>query len=155
MNILAMSRGCAVVVAATLLVGCSSVGLGISIPVVPGVGIGVGVGSGGVNAGVSAGRGPVSVGVGVNQSGQVTGGVIPPRVVNGAFHHLKHPRVNTQGPRQLEPDGRGQEQVQAAFNIANGSQRQVGFFGQPQLGQVLALAQYLYPLSQGQGQGIE
>lgn len=58
---------------AALIGGCSSVGIGVSVPLIPGVAIGVGVGSGGVNAGVSAGRGPVSAGVGVNQAGRVTG----------------------------------------------------------------------------------
>jgi hypothetical protein len=62
---------CATICLAALLGACSSIGLGISVPLVPGISIGVGVGSGGVNAGVSAGRGPVSVGV--SQSGQVTG----------------------------------------------------------------------------------
>jgi len=59
-------RVCVAVCVVALLAGCSSVGLGISIPFLPGVGIGVGVGS--------AGRWPVRVGVGVSQSGQVTSG---------------------------------------------------------------------------------
>jgi hypothetical protein len=69
-----LPRIIAITCLAALLGACSSIGLGVSVPLVPGVSIGVGVGSGGVNAGVSAGRGPVSVGVGVNQAGQVTGG---------------------------------------------------------------------------------
>ena len=56
-----------------LLGACSSIGVGISVPIIPGVSIGVGVGSGGVSAGASVGKGPVSAGVGVNQSGQVSG----------------------------------------------------------------------------------
>ena len=74
MNILAISRRCAVVCLTMFLASCRSAGLGIPIPVVPGGGIGLGVGSGGVNAGLSAGYGPASVGVGVNQAGRVTGG---------------------------------------------------------------------------------
>jgi len=68
-----LPRTCAISCLAVLMGGCSSVGLGVSVPLIPGVSIGVGVGSGGVNAGVSAGRGPVSAGVGVSQSGQVRG----------------------------------------------------------------------------------
>ena len=45
MNILAMYRTAASVCAMTLLAGCSSVVIGISIPVVPGFVIGFGVGS--------------------------------------------------------------------------------------------------------------
>ncbi len=56
-----------------LLAGCSSVGVGVGIPLGP-FSIGVGAGTGGVSAGVGTGVGPFGVGVGVNQSGQVTGG---------------------------------------------------------------------------------
>lgn len=73
MKLSTVSRLCATVCLSALLGACSSIGLGVSVPLIPGVSIGVGVGSGGVNAGVSAGRGPVSAGVGVSQSGQVTG----------------------------------------------------------------------------------
>lgn len=55
------------VATAWLLVGCSSVGIGVGIPVGP-LSVGVGLGSGGLSAG--AGLGPV--GLGVNQSGQVS-----------------------------------------------------------------------------------
>lgn len=74
MNPLNLLRPLAAICLLALLSACGSVGLGVSVPVIPGVSIGVGVGSGGVNAGVSAGSGPVSAGVGVNQRGQVTGG---------------------------------------------------------------------------------
>jgi len=74
MNPSTLPRICATICLAVSVGACSSIGLGVSVPLIPGVSIGVGAGSGGVNAGVSAGRGPVSVGVGVNQSGQVTGG---------------------------------------------------------------------------------
>ena len=62
-----------VVVSATLLSACSSVGVGFGIPIGP-FSIGVGAGTGGVSLGVGTGVGPLGVGVGVNQSGQVTGG---------------------------------------------------------------------------------
>ena len=55
------------------LSGCSSLGVGIGVPLGP-FSIGVGAGRGGVSAGVGTGMGPVGVGVGVNQRGQVTGG---------------------------------------------------------------------------------
>ena len=74
MNSSTLWRICDSISLATLLVGCGSIGIGISVPLIPGISIGVGAGSGGVNAGVSAGHGPVSAGVGVSQSGQVTGG---------------------------------------------------------------------------------
>ena len=55
------------------LSGCSSLGVGIGVPLGP-FSVGVGVGRGGVSAGVGTGVGPVGVGVGVNPRGQVTGG---------------------------------------------------------------------------------
>ncbi len=62
-----------VVMSATLLAGCNSVGVGFGIPIGP-FSIGVGARAGGVSLGVGTGVGPFGVGVGVNQSGQLTGG---------------------------------------------------------------------------------
>ena len=60
-----MARISALVTSVCVLAGCSSVGLGISLPI-PGIGsIGVGVNSDGrLSAGVSVGTGGISVGVG-------------------------------------------------------------------------------------------
>ena len=55
-----------------LLGGCSSVGVGVGIPVGPFT-LGVGTGSGGPSLGLGTGIGPLGAGVGVNTSGQVTG----------------------------------------------------------------------------------
>ena len=63
----------AALVATALLGGCSSVGVGVGIPIGP-FSIGVGASNSGVNLGVSTGVGPVGVGVGVNQRGQVSAG---------------------------------------------------------------------------------
>lgn len=58
---------------ATTLAGCSSLGVGLGIPVGP-FSLGIGLGSdGGVTAGVGTGYGPLGIGVGVNERGQVTG----------------------------------------------------------------------------------
>ena len=63
----------AILLAAGLVAGCSSVGVGVGIPIGP-FSIGVGASNSGVNLGVSTGVGPVGVGVGVNQRGQVSAG---------------------------------------------------------------------------------
>ena len=58
-------RAACVTLAAGLLVGCSSVGIGLSLPIGGLGGISIGVGSDGrVSGGVSVGSGGVSVGVG-------------------------------------------------------------------------------------------
>ena len=60
---------------ATLLAalsGCSSVGVGVGVPLGP-FSVGVGMGSGGPSVGVGTGVGPVGVGVGVGSGGRVMG----------------------------------------------------------------------------------
>ena len=68
----AISRLAATATLLAALVGCSSVGVGIGIPVGP-LSVGVGMGSGGPSLGVGTGVGPVGVGVGVQPGGRVTG----------------------------------------------------------------------------------
>ena len=61
--------------AATLLLGgCSTVGVGIGIPLGPFT-LGVGTNSGGPSLGLGTGIGPFGAGVGVNSGGQVSGNV--------------------------------------------------------------------------------
>ena len=60
--------------AVLLLGGCSSVGVGIGVPLGPFT-LGVGTGSGGPSLGLGTGIGPFGAGVGVNTSGQVSGNV--------------------------------------------------------------------------------
>lgn len=64
---------CALVLATAMLGACSSVGVGVGIPVGP-VTIGVGASNHGVNLGVGTSVGPVGVGVGVDQGGRVSAG---------------------------------------------------------------------------------
>ena len=60
-----MFKRCAILMLALLAAGCSSVGIGFSLPIGPFGGVGVSVDSSGrVSAGVSVGSGGVSVGVG-------------------------------------------------------------------------------------------
>ena len=59
---------------ALLLGGCSSLGVGVGIPLGPFT-LGVGANSGGPSLGLGIGIGPFGAGVGVNSGGQVSGNV--------------------------------------------------------------------------------
>lgn len=59
---------------ALLLGGCSSLGVGVGIPLGPFT-LGVGANSGGPSLGLGTGIGPFGAGVGVNSGGQVSGNV--------------------------------------------------------------------------------
>lgn len=61
-----------------VVVGCSSLGVGVSIPIGGPFGVGVGVGSGGVSGSAGAGVGGVGVGVGGTVGGS-TKGIPPPK----------------------------------------------------------------------------